>query len=487
MTTRAAEQVKHELWMRRARLADRRPFEELLANEFCTPAELAAWQRTALATLVRFAVSATDYYAAVFAGLGLTAADIDGSSALPKLPLLHKHEVIASQRALCARQLPPGEQVATVTESAGTTGRPVQVYHSAASAQMFGLLACRAMRWFGFDPAATLVSVTIPTELPKPDGVLRVPDCALVQTPGWSYVAPYFHTGPHYAFSNANSIAQQLHWLRQIKPQYIKGFPSLFEEWLLASGGAAPLEGLQGLLGISAQMTPALRARIEQGYHIPVHQGYGLNEIGIVAGRCAAGRYHVHAEHCLVEIVDDNGDPSAPGQTGKIVVTGLRNFAMPLIRYDTGDLAVAVTGPCACGRGLPAFGEIEGRYRRFTGLPAGTRGRVQALIDVIAGARPEHLGFLRRYQIYQDRHNRFELRLVTIASIPDAFQATVVQAWASVAGTPAVPLVVREVTAIEPAPSGKALDFASEFHLDASVNPTVATAMSAEQDDESIV
>ena len=52
---------------------------------------------------------------------------------------------------------------------------------------------------------------------------------------------------------------------------------------------------------------------------------------------------------------------------------------MPLIRYDTGDLAQAVEGPCPCGRTLPSFGEIAGRYRRFAGLPDHTRDRVRVL------------------------------------------------------------------------------------------------------------
>ena len=53
------------------------------------------------------------------------------------------------------------------------------------------------------------------------------------------------------------------------------------------------------------------------------------------------------------------------------MVTPLHNFAMPLVRYDTGDYAVAAA-PCACGRGLPALERILGRHRNRLRLPDGS-------------------------------------------------------------------------------------------------------------------
>ena len=88
----------------------------------------------------------------------------------------------------------------------------------------------------------------------------------------------------------------------------------------------------------------------------------------MVAVRCAAGRYHQYRALPRA-IAGGDGQPCKPGETGHVLVTGLRNFAMPLIRYDTGDLASqAASGPCSCGARSPSFGEIAGRYRRFAGL-----------------------------------------------------------------------------------------------------------------------
>jgi phenylacetate-CoA ligase len=87
-----------------------------------------------------------------------------------------------------------------------------------------------------------------------------------------------------------------------------------------------------------------------------------------------------------------------------VLVTALQNLAMPLIRYDTGDIAMAVEGACPCGRTLPSFGEIAGRYRRYAGLPEGTRKRVNVLQETIKAMPPEIVRN-SRYQVirFEDR------------------------------------------------------------------------------------
>jgi phenylacetate-CoA ligase len=225
------------------------------------------------------------------------------------------------------------------------------------------------------------------------------------------------------------------------------------------------------LIGAGTQLTPSLRQRLQSVYRVPIQQSYGLNEVGMVACRCDAGRYHVHTEHCLVEIVDEAGHACPAGKTGRLLVTALRNLAMPLIRYDTGDLAEAIDGPCPCGRVLPSFGEIAGRFRRYAGLPEGTRLRFRAIHRAIEDYPARELGFLRRHQVHQDRQNHFTLRLRVVGPIPEAFRAAVMRSWESVTGLPSASLAIVEVDEISPSASGKPLDFVSDFHDD----PAVAT------------
>jgi phenylacetate-CoA ligase len=206
-----------------------------------------------------------------------------------------------------------------------------------------------------------------------------------------------------------------------------------------------------------------MRAYTERRFGTPIHQVYGLMEFGLVGARCDSGRYHVHAEHCLVEILDDNGRPCSPGQTGRIVITTLTNFAMPLIRYDTGDLAEAVSGPCPCNRTLPSFGDIVGRYSRIAFLPPRTLAKVGALREAIENMPTELARDLREFQVHQFTDGRMELRFVTRSAPSDAFFEYLRAAWSKVADPDAPDLAMRRVDEIPRSPGGKTEVFTSDF------------------------
>src|SRR3546814_11153852 len=83
--------------------------------------------------------------------------------------------------------------------------------------------------------------------------------------------------------------------------------------------------------------------------------------------------YHAQSENVLLEVVDDDGRPCGPGETGRVLITSLHNFATPLIRYELGDYA-EVGSPCACGRGLPVIKQVLGRKRNRLILSDGRSG-----------------------------------------------------------------------------------------------------------------
>ncbi|MBK8998071.1 MAG: hypothetical protein IPM35_20295, partial [Myxococcales bacterium] len=77
-----------------------------------------------------------------------------------------------------------------------------------------------------------------------------------------------------------------------------------------------------------------------------------------------AGHHHIDADSVIFRVVDDDGPPVRPGETGRVIATGLINRMMPLVRYELGDLVVASDRRCACGRALPADRAHEGRLKR---------------------------------------------------------------------------------------------------------------------------
>lgn len=384
-----------------------------------------------------------------------------GREVLLGLPVLSKLDVQSHFNDLMARRVPTGFETCTVASSSGTTGKPTQVAFSRPPASMFGLFLQRQMRWFRVNPAWKKAFIRLPSNIPaKADGSSLQPG-EVYRGPGWMNVAPLFKTGPTVGFSRLNPTEEKLKWLRKEQPEYLMCFPGSLEALVLAAQGK-PVETLKAVRTISATLTPGMRRRIESASGLHPQQNYGLNEIGIVALRCPDGRYHVNSEYCIVEILDQNQQPCTPGQTGRIVVTALTNFAMPLIRYDTGDLGVAAGGVCPCGRTSPGFSEVIGRYRPMRLAPEGTAQRHQLITDVIDELPLQTLAGLREYQVHQYLDNLFELRLLTDGSPDPELTGAVQAAWDNSFG-PDTPLNICQVDRIPTMPSGKQQEFSSDF------------------------
>jgi phenylacetate-CoA ligase len=119
-----------------------------------------------------------------------------------------------------------------------------------------------------------------------------------------------------------------------------------------------------GLLAVATHAEMLLqrdREVIAQVFGCPVFDRYALSEVaGYVAQECEYHcGLHTNAGLAKVEVVRD-GEVCGPGESGRLIVTNLLNYAMPFIRYDTGDLAT-VGEDCQCGRAFSSLSSIEGR------------------------------------------------------------------------------------------------------------------------------
>ncbi|MDD9903902.1 MAG: hypothetical protein OXT06_10070 [Rhodospirillaceae bacterium] len=134
---------------------------------------------------------------------------------------------------------------------------------------------------------------------------------------------------------------------------------------------------------------------------------YSTQEVGFIACQCPEHEHYlVQSEGIFVEILDKAGQPCGPGEIGRVVVTPLHNFSMPLIRYEIGDYA-EVGAPCESGRGLPVLKRILGRNRNMLLTPEGER-----VWASLTGAGLEPIEPIRQFQLYQNVPERLELRLV---------------------------------------------------------------------------
>ncbi len=124
----------------------------------------------------------------------------------------------------------------------------------------------------------------------------------------------------------------------------------------------AKIPAPRAIISTSMMLLATERKTIEQAFGCKVSDRYGCEEVGLIAAQCNHHQgLHINAEHLIVEILDDTGEPCLPGAIGRVVVTDLENKAMPLIRYEVGDLSAWSASACTCGRSWPTLERVIGR------------------------------------------------------------------------------------------------------------------------------
>ena len=356
-----------------------------------------------------------------------------------------------------------GERVAGTSTSSGSTGAPTAVLQSERSRFAHQLLVQRQLRWYRFDPLGAMAWIRAAKDIRVPPDNRPIEDGRTLVRAAWPGLGAFFATGPFLGFSKSNPTERKVAWLEEHRPDYLLAGSGQLEHLALALQDRAPIEGLKGLRAVSEPLTKGMERRVERAFGAPVHISYGMDEVGWIATRCLeGGRYHVHTEHCLVELVDGNGDPAPAGAQGRILVTVIGNLAMPLLRYVTDDVALAVEGPCPCGRTLPSFGPIVGRWTQMQPLPPGTTARVDAIRGAMEQLPAELSRPVREYKIHQHRDGSFELMIVAAGPIPPGLGPHVEERLRE-AGPGDAKLRGMEVETIPLARSGKFFHFTSDF------------------------
>jgi phenylacetate-CoA ligase len=222
--------------------------------------------------------------------------------------------------------------------------------------------------------------------------------------------------------SISTPVGRQAEWLGRLNPDYLLTYPTNLAALLreLRQRGIT-LPGLRQVRTIGETLSDDIRQACENQLKVDVADTYSSQEVGNIAIQCPmSGLYHVMSEYLLVEVLDDAGQPCVPGQTGRVVVTDLLNFATPLIRYEIGDYAEAGAS-CPCGRGLPTLRRIAGRERNMVLLPDGSRHW-----PLVGFQRFRQIAPIRQYQIIQHSLQAIEVRLVVDAPL-DASQQSLLQ------------------------------------------------------------
>jgi phenylacetate-coenzyme A ligase PaaK-like adenylate-forming protein len=283
------------------------------------------------------------------------AAAAPGSAQWRAIPRLTRHELMRQPDRLRTPDWGPSQGHIYKVSSSGSTGEPVQVWRSELCREVWEAAALREHRWHERDAARSMAILRVGLTGLPPQGS-RIPRGRPFDR--------IWRCGPTYAFDMTQDVALQAEWLKRMRPNYLLTYPANLDALLRRLGAAHGL-GISQVIGVGGSVTQATRELCREVLGCGIAANYSSQEIGLVALQCPhCAQYHVQSEHVVVEVLDEAGEPCPPGSAGRLVITDLHNYLMPLIRYEIGDYAVA-GGPCAGGIGLPALQEVLGRRRNM--------------------------------------------------------------------------------------------------------------------------
>jgi phenylacetate-CoA ligase len=281
--------------------------------------------------------------------------DIRSLDDLAKLPMLTKDDVRQHLYFSIMSDNHDKEEILKVSTS-GSTGEPFVCFVDRAQLEFRWAATLRSMEWTGWrfgDRQLRLWHQTL--GMSKTQVVREFADAMLSRR---KFI-------PAYEMSDA-TLREFIRQIEEYNPVLLDGYAESFNflaRYLQEHGKMAIRP--KGIISSAQTLPEGSRKQIEDAFGCKVFDKYGSREFSGIAYECEAHvGHHVVGEGYIVEVLKD-GRPAAPGEIGEVVITDLNNYCLPFIRYRIGDLAEALDNneTCACGRGLPRIGRIEGRVQ----------------------------------------------------------------------------------------------------------------------------
>ena len=191
--------------------------------------------------------------------------------------------------------------------------------------------------------------------------------------------------------------------LNDFQPTMLNGYPSNLA--LLADYEGLDIRPDVVITG-GELLTDPIRQKLRDRFGCYVQTHYSCTEGGEIACECREGHLHINEDWVILEPVDQEGRPVAPGvRSDRVFITNLSNRIQPFIRYELTDRVIVHEEPCPCGR-TTRWLEIEGRTDDILTFSGGVSVAPMSLYKVL-----EEVPKVRRFQLVQRSPEALELRL----------------------------------------------------------------------------
>jgi len=364
-------------------------------SQWLSREEICARQCEQLVKLAEHSVRFSRMFRERLKKAGLEPADLRDPRNLSRLPLLSRRDLQKGD-AYCVQ--PPTEHLpVNEVKTSGSTGEPVMVKRTAITQLFWLAITLREYFWHerAFDLRFSAIRPTI---------------SEYAEVSNWGPPGNLlFETGPAQLIPITMSVEEIAERLCAFAPNVLVIYPNVLTALIahLKQTGAT-LPSVKLIRSISETLSSEVKMQAREFFGARVIDNYSSQEAGVIAVQCPQSElYHVMSESLIVEVLDENGQACGEGETGRVVLTDLHNFATPLVRYDIGDYA-KVGGVCPCGRGLPTLERVLGRERNLILMPDGSRHW-----PLVGFARFRDVAPVAQYQMIQTSRDEIEVRLVT--------------------------------------------------------------------------
>ena len=282
-------------------------------------------------------------------------------SALKQWPLLTKDIIRREDLNMRAMNIDASRFIPNATS--GSTGESLRFFLDAHSKNFRAASTYRFFKWCGIKPTDRRAQLW-GARFDEPHG--SGPTNTLKR---WLHPELFLSS---YEMSEQD-MRRYLSMLQRFRPHLLISYPSPLERFSrYCADQGVRLDSLRAIITSAEQLHEHQRVTIEHSFGTRIFNRYGSREFGNIAQECPQHHgLHVAADSFFVEVLDDDGKDCPPGVIGHIVITDLRNEAMPFIRYRTGDLGTWSSRQCSCGITLPMLETLEGRTLDLVRGPEG--------------------------------------------------------------------------------------------------------------------
>jgi len=372
-------------------------YRRLMSNQFKSYDELKVEQETQLRKIIRFSYNNVPFYKKWFDDHKIAPDSIKSIEDLSKLPILTKEIINKYWEAFKPLNLSGISYYEDAT--GGTTGTPLKYRITKEERFLSGALLYRGWGYAGYNLSDKMVFLG--------GSALNVSAKSSLTTKVHELARNIRKLS---AFDmGEDDFAKYRAIINRFKPKFIRGYPSaiyFFSKWIQDHD----LEIIKpvGIFTTSEKLYPHMRDLIQSVFDCEVFDGYGVNDGGVSAYECSEHNgLHIDTERAVMEVVDKEGNQIENGE-GEIIATSLYNYAMPFIRYDTGDLGHIIDDTCGCGRPYKLLKELVGRSVDILVTPEGKNIHGWFFLYIFW----KHCKGIKEYQVTQEKLDTIVIKIV---------------------------------------------------------------------------